>query len=133
MRTFDFCNYSQINMFNGTLKIGFLIGIKFDLKDNFIHNIKNSNACRFLNSYALNRYSPWPQIVTLQIVTLCFLFCFIIYVYFMYTLCILYVYFIPKIVVQKWYLLGKSSQIVTLFFSKKSDNFSSWTVWSSSS
>ena len=29
---------------------------KFDVKDNFVNNEKNSNACRYLNSYALKRY-----------------------------------------------------------------------------
>jgi len=29
---------------------------KFDLKDNFVNNRKNSNARKFLNSYALQSY-----------------------------------------------------------------------------
>ena len=64
-------------MFNGKFKIWFFIDMswrylntfiallvsliltintKFDLKDNFVNNLKNSNAWRFLNSYALKAY-----------------------------------------------------------------------------
>ena len=84
MQAYDFFQLLNKNIFNCTFKIGFFIVIswrfsknlhcstglincddllifkfrnsQFDLKVNFVHNLKNSNACRFLNSYPLKLY-----------------------------------------------------------------------------
>ena len=41
---------------------------KFDLKDNFVNNKKNSNVCRFLNSHALTPRIPTVHICTVLVV-----------------------------------------------------------------
>jgi len=73
----------------------------------------------FFRIYDCNKlYSPWPQIVTLQIVT------------FFFQIVILFSFFVCFIIVQKWYLLGKCPKLSQLFevFWKKFDNLRSWNV-----
>ena len=48
------CSIGLINSDN--LLIFKFRNFKFDLKYNFVNNLKNSNACRFLNSYVLKWY-----------------------------------------------------------------------------